>query len=135
MKAVGFWAAEKIINHPIIAYVFEQGSAHDKQVKRLLDEELPDEDRWFFRMATLTLADKRILTPLQAADIAAYEAMKEIARILNASNQRPARLSGVNLGKTRRDIWLYCGREDFLSSIEQAALRAKAYPESAKKAK
>lgn len=132
MKAVGFWAAENIINHPLIAYVFEKGSEHDKQVKKLLDAELPDEDRWFFRMASLTHVDKKVKTPLQAADVVAYEAMKEITRRLNAENQRSARLSGINLGKTKRDIWLYCGKIDFISSIEQAELRAKAYHKSEK---
>lgn len=134
MKAVGFWAAEKLIHHPLIAYIFEQGSEHDKQVKRLLDEELPDEDRWFFRLASLKHVDKKTggMPPLQAADIVAYEAMKEIARRLNTEKQRPARLSGINLGKTNRDIWLYCGKRDFISSIEQAELRAKAYPKSEK---
>jgi hypothetical protein len=44
-------------------------------------------------------------------------------------------LSGVNLGKTKRDIWLYCGTMDFIASIEQAELRAKAYSKSEKAAK
>ena len=128
MKAVGFWAAHKIINHQIIAYVFEQ-SPHDGKLRKLFTEVLTDEDRWFFRMASLTVADKRIITPLQAADVVAYESTKEIARKLNASNTRPARMSGLNLGKNReRDVWLYCDRLAFVESIAQAKVRAKAYP-------
>lgn len=131
MKAVGFWAAGNIINHPLITYVFEEGSDHDNEVKKLLYEELPDEDRRFFRMASLRHVKKK-MPPLQAADVVAYEAMKEVTRRLNTENQRPARLSGINLGKTKRDIWRYCGTIDFISSIEQAELRAKAYPKSEK---
>lgn len=132
MIGVGYWAANNIINYPLIAYVFEKGSAHDKQVRRLLDVELPDVDRSFFRMASLALADKRDKSPLQAADIVAYEAMKEIARLLNTLTKRPARLSGINLGKTNRDIWRYCVKADFIKAIEQAGIRARAYPQSAK---
>jgi hypothetical protein len=46
-------AAENIINHPIIAYVFEEGPPHDKQLSRLV-ETFTDEDKWFFRMASLS---------------------------------------------------------------------------------
>lgn len=127
MKAVGFWAAKNIINHPVIAYIFEQ-SPQDRKLKKLFTETLSDEDRWFFRMASLTVADKRIVSPLQAADMLAYEANKEVVRKLNPINPRPVRLSGKNLANNPdRDKWYYCEKFAFLGAIEQAALRTKAY--------
>jgi hypothetical protein len=47
MKAVGFWAAENLIHHPIIAYIFEEGQPHQRELKRLADG-LADEDKWFW---------------------------------------------------------------------------------------
>jgi hypothetical protein len=127
MKAVGVWAARNIINYPLIAYIFEKGSPHDNKLKRLFTEEFTDEDRWFFRMASLAFVDKKIMSPLQAADIVAYESRKEIVRRLDVANPRPARLSGINLGKTNRDVWMYCEKYDFIKSIGDAELRAKDY--------
>lgn len=133
MKAVGFWAAGNILNHPVIAYIFEQ-SPQDKKLRKLFTETLTDEDRWFFRMASLTVADKRIVSPLQAADMLAYEANKEVVRKLTPVNARPVRLSGKNLAiHPERDKWFYCEHYAFLGAIRDAALRAKAYPKSEKK--
>jgi hypothetical protein len=125
MKAVGFWAAESILNHPM-AYTFELGSHYQGQLKTLLAN-LSDEDRFFFRFGSLTFADKKLTRPLQAADMVAYESTKEIARKLDSFNERPARLSGINLGKTKRDQWFYCEKFAFVGTIHDAALRAKAY--------
>ncbi len=127
MKAVGFWAAENIINHPVIAYIFEEGSPQDKQLNRLV-ESLTDEDKWFFRMASLTFAKKKLLNPLQAADVVAYESTKEVARKVNPFNERRARLSGVNLASDpTRNKWFYCEKYAFLGALKNEALRARDY--------
>jgi Protein of unknown function (DUF3800) len=127
MKQVGFWAAENIINYPVIAYIFEEGQPHERQMARLV-ETLTDEDKWFFRMASLIFAKKKSLNPLQAADVVAYESMKEIARSINPLNKRGSRLSGINLARDRtRNQWLFCGEYDFIASIKSAELRAKDY--------
>ncbi len=127
MKTVGFWAAQNIINHPIIAYIFEEGSPQDKQLRRLV-ETLTEEDQWFFRMASLTFAKKKSLNPLQAADVVAYESTKECARKLNPLNERRARLSGMNLASDpARNKWFYCEKYAFIGAIEQAVIRANAY--------
>jgi hypothetical protein len=132
MKMVGFWAAQKIINHPIIAYIFEEGQPHQRQLSRLV-ETLTDEDKWFFRMASVMFAPKKGengVSPLQAADIVAYESMREIARQITPTNRREARLSGKNLARDReRNQWLYSVRNDFIKSISDAELRAKDYAE------
>lgn len=127
MKAVGLWAAEHIINHPVIAYVFEEGPPHDKQLSRLV-KTLTDEDKWFFRMASLSFGQKKLLNPLQAADVVAYESTKEIARKVNPFNKRRARLSGINLANDpERNKWLYCEKYAFLATIRDAGLRTKDY--------
>ena len=95
MKAVGLWAAESIVNHPM-SYVFELGSQYQGKLRTLLSS-LPDEDRGWFRFGSLRFADKKSTRPLQAADIVVYESMKDVARRLDETNQRPARLSGLNL--------------------------------------
>jgi hypothetical protein len=127
MKAVGFWAAKSIINHPVITYIFEEGQPHQRQLTGLV-ETLTDEDKWFFRMASLIFGKKKMLNPLQAADVVAYESMKEIARKVNPFNERRARLSGINLASDReRNQWLYCEHYAFLGAIRDAELRVKDY--------
>lgn len=127
MKAVGFWAAQNIINHPVIAYVFEEGQPHEKQLTRLV-ESLMEEDRWFFRMASVSFGKKKLLNPLQAADVVAYESTKEIARKVNPLNERRARLSGINLASDpARNKWFYCERYAFLGALRAAEIRAKEY--------
>ena len=75
-----------------------------------------------------------MLTPLQAADVVAYESTKEISRKLNPLNQRRARLSGINLANNpERNRWLYCEKYAFVKTIRDAELRAIAYPRSAAK--
>lgn len=130
MKGLGFWAAFHIVNHPVIEYVFEEGQPHQKQINRMI-ETLTDEDRWFFRMASIRFAPKKGrsgLNPLQSADMVAYEATKDISRKLNPLNTRKARLSGLNLASDpSRHIWRYCGRLDFIETISDAEKRAKEY--------
>jgi len=130
MKGVGFWAAYNIINHPIIAYVFEEGQPHQKHVNRLVGR-FTDEDKWFFRLASISFAAKkgpRGLNPLQAADMVAYEATKDVARRLNPLNTRKARLSGLNLASDpKRHIWRYCGTADFLGTIGDGKRRTEDY--------
>jgi hypothetical protein len=123
MKQVGLWAAENIINHPVIAYVFENGP-EDRRLNHLVDS-LTDEDRWYFRMASLTFAPKT-LNPLQSADVVAYEATKEISRTLDPLTQRKARKSALNLaGDRERNQWLYCGTQQFIRTLSDAKIRSK----------
>ncbi|MFN2492253.1 MAG: DUF3800 domain-containing protein [Pyrinomonadaceae bacterium] len=127
LKGVGFWAASNIVNHPVIAYIFEEGQPHQRQLSRLVDS-LTDEDKSFFRMASLSFAGKKSLNPLQSADVVAYEASKEATRRLDPDNPRRARLSGLNLASDpSKNIWRYCGRQDFLDTLRDAELRAKDY--------
>jgi hypothetical protein len=127
MKMVGVWAAQNIINHPVIGYIFEDGQPHKKQLRRLEDT-FTDEDKWFFRMAFLNFGKKKEMNPLQSADVVAYESTKEIARKVNPLNKRGARLSGINLASDpTRNAWLYCGEFDLIQTIRDAELRAKDY--------
>jgi hypothetical protein len=127
MKLIGWWTAMNVMYNPL-AYTFEQGSKHDKHLRRIFTEELREEDRSYFRIGSLTLADKRELAPLQAADVFAYEAMKEVARVLTPSNTRAARESGKNLNRRDKDYWIYCEKTSLIQSYEDALLRRAAYP-------
>lgn len=129
MKAIGFWTAQNIINYPI-AYVFERGSAHEKELNRLFNEGLLDVDHSFFRLGSLTHKDKRESVPLQAADILAYETLKEVERRLTITNPRPVRESIKNLGRVEADWWVYCERYTFLQSFHDHAKRRAGYPGS-----
>jgi hypothetical protein len=136
MKMIGFWTAQRVMYDPI-AYVFEQGSKYDKQLKKRFNEELHEEDRNFFRIGSFALADKvaepmdnRPATPLQAADILAYETTKEVVRRLTPINPRGVRQSIKSLAKVGLDQWLYCERESLIASHHAALLRRKAYPDS-----
>ena len=116
-----------LIHHPIIAYVFEEGQPHQRKLARLVDC-LTDEEKWFFRMTSLSFGKKKTLNPLQAADVVAYESMKEIVRKVNPFNERRARLSGLNLASNpARNRWFYCEEYAFLNTIENATLRAQPY--------
>jgi hypothetical protein len=130
MKQVGLWAATHIINHQVIAYVFEEGQPHERQLNRLI-ETLTDEDKWYFRMASLTFANKKgdgSINALQAADMVAYEAMKEIERKVNPFNERKVRLSGMNLAEDRtRNQFLYCEYFAFLGAIRDQEMRSGDY--------
>lgn len=128
MTAIGYWRAESIMYNPL-AYVLEQGFKNDKHLRRVFNEELREEDRNFFRIGSLTLADKKAMMPLQAADIYAYEAMKEIARQLTPDNKRGARESGKNLIRREYDLWRYCERTALVAAYEGALRRRIAYPD------
>ena len=126
MKMIGFWTGMNVRYDPI-SYVFEQGSRHDKHLRRLFNEELRDEDRNFFRVGSFELADKRVKSPLQAADILAYETTKEVVRRLTPVNPRVVRESIRNLGRVEIDQWLYCEKSSLIGSYNDALLRRRAY--------
>lgn len=135
MKMIGFWTARNVMYEPI-AYVFEQGSKYDKHLQRRFNKELREEDRNFFRIGSIALADKipapmdnRPATPLQAADILAYETTKEVVRRLTPVNPRAVRESIKNLGRIEIDQWLYCEKLSLIASYEDALRRRRAYPD------
>jgi hypothetical protein len=129
MKMIGLWTAMNVMYNPI-AYVFEQGSKYDKPLRRQFTEELCPEDRNYYRIGSLTLADKKDMVPLQAADIFAYEAMKEIERLLTPVNRRAARESGKHLNRRESDYWAYCEKSSLIQSYDDALRRREAYPDT-----
>jgi hypothetical protein len=130
MAMIGWWTAENVMYTPI-RYIFEQGSKHDKQLRRCFQEELRDEDRGFCRVGSFELRDKREKLPLQAADILAYETTKEVVRRLTIENPRGMRESIKNLGKVEKDQWIYYDKQALIDSYNSALLRRRAYPDSA----
>lgn len=136
MKMIGFWTAQNVMYDPI-AYVFEKGSKYDKQLQKWFNEDLREEDRNFFRIGTFVLSDKvaspmdhRPATPLQAADILAYETTKEVVRRLTPVNPRAIRESIKNLGRVEIDQWLYCEKLSLINSYNDALRRRRAYPDT-----
>jgi hypothetical protein len=127
MKMIGFWTARNIMHDPL-SYVFEKGSKHDKDLKKLFDE-VPPKDRQFFRVGQFQLEDKKKVRPLQAADVLAYETTKEVTRRITINNKRAVRASIRNLGRPETDQWLYCDSSALIRSYEDALLRRRAYPQ------
>ncbi len=96
IAAINVWCAEKKYNRPI-QYVFEAGTAGHGQVNKLLQELYSNRnDRDRFRIRGWSFQDKSV-TPLQAADVLAYEGFKQIENQLHDRGQRPERISFTHL--------------------------------------
>jgi hypothetical protein len=111
MKHIKRWADSVILREPI-AYIFEQGSLHNKQLRKLFAE-MTDEQEDQFRLGSVDFKNKWDCSPLQAADIIAVETRWEFCRQLNASNTRAARKSLLNLEVHSLDEWYYIDKKHF----------------------
>jgi uncharacterized protein DUF3800 len=78
------------------SYVFERGFRGAGHMVEAFGR-ASDEVRRAYRFGALSFADKRAVIPLQAADILAYEACKQVPRRMGADG-RPTRKSAVSLG-------------------------------------
>ena len=117
LSQVGEWADQYGHDEPI-AYVLESGAGFNKQLDKLRDELGGNEVRKKrYRFGSLTIADKRQMNPLQAADILAYELNKEMVNfIIPGKGVRRPRYSAITLleGQPKE----YCGhytKADLLS--------------------
>jgi hypothetical protein len=110
MKHIANWANRINLREPIL-YVFEKGSNHDKDLRRLFNESLTEQEGAHYRVERLAFGTKED-SPLQAADIAAYEMTKEISRMFDENNNRPSRASIKNL-ICPLDEWFYMDKEQF----------------------
>lgn len=116
MKLIAKWADNEKIKEPM-PYVFESGSAHDKELRRLFDDTMDEGEKAAYRCASISFADKKDIEMLQAADVLAYEITKEYSRQLTPNNTRPVRESIKNLSLPRLDDWTYFGRKEFLEAL------------------
>jgi hypothetical protein len=112
MKHIANWCNENNYNAPM-AYVFEKGSAHDKEIRKLFEEILGAGEREFYRVGSFSFADKKDVLPLQASDILAYEVTKETSRQRDQGTTRLTRKSIKNLHVSRLDMWVYSTAEHF----------------------
>lgn len=77
MRDITKWA-DANNRHDPIAYTFESGDGYDGELDAIRNEITGDENnRRRYRFCSLNTADKRRLSPLQAADILGYEIYKE----------------------------------------------------------
>jgi len=106
MQIIGNWADQVKYNGPI-AYVFEDGAAHRTELTTSLRDILRDDvNKRRFRFISSTYADKRAFTPLQAADILAYEACKDMRNQTVDGHVRRQRVSYRALLDGIRGSWL-----------------------------
>jgi len=120
LSIISFWAQEYEREEPI-AYVIEHGAGYNHEIDKSFSAVFAREEmRKFFRLGSLTFADKKQALPLQAADLLAYEVWKDSSNeFLNENDQkRPQRKSFVSLlEKLHRGS--YWGRDEFLRERER----------------
>lgn len=110
---VEMWADEFKHTEPI-AYVFEQGAGYQRELddmRRWIEsnEEIKKRLRW----GSFTTADKRLLNPLQAADIHAFETYKEMDNFIVLQQEvRGLRKSMIELIKGERYYGTFCSLEN-----------------------
>lgn len=128
MQIIAAWADQVKHDGPI-AYVFEDGAVHRTELTSSLRSILKDEvNKRRFRFISLTYADKREFSPLQAADILAYEACKDFRNQTVDGHVRRQRVSYRALLAGIHGPWLnykscrFFAREHF-SRFKQGLMR------------
>jgi hypothetical protein len=123
MQYISNWLRTQNYKEPI-SYVFESGSGFDADVVRLIESIINDEKVADVYLAgSCTIENKRMLLPLQAADILAYEVTKVHAREIDNGNTRPIRQSIRNLRLPSFNEWYYFTKNELLAKIESARER------------
>lgn len=116
LRSVGAWAHNAKPSAPII-YILETGAGYNRAVdfvRQYILEERKRKD--FFWFDSITLASKEEFSPLQAADILAYESWEEVCNsIVSNSPKRPVRASARFLWEKQRHKYmkLYIDKEWF----------------------
>jgi len=118
MKNINTWQKRAHINKPI-EYIFERGSGHDTMLKRIFDE-MDAEQMNFYRAGGGINFFGKETTPLQAADMLAYENRLEMCRQVNPTNRPKVRESLRNLRRAEND-WSYYNAEHITIVLETAA--------------
>ncbi len=111
LKHIAEWATEAGVIEPIL-YVFEEGTVDDKELRRLFNQTVTAEQKAHYRIRSLAFGTKE-LSPLQAADIVAYETRKEISRRLDSEHHRDVRASIKHLNDAKRDVWAIMDKRHF----------------------
>ena len=97
----------RLSGDPYVAYTFESGAEGAGQMLKVFQDNYRDENaRRDLRLDSIHFEDKRKFSPLQAADILAYELYKHLPRQLG-TEKRPARYTLRELAKLPRSWgWL-----------------------------
>lgn len=112
LKLIRHWADEQKISDRFL-YVFESGAGiREKELRRAMNT-MTDEQKEAYRVDSVAFMDKRKLSPLQAADILAFETRKEACRQLDSTNTRKMRESIKNLHVPLIDEWAFIDKKDF----------------------
>jgi len=131
IAAINVWCTERNYNRPI-QYVFEAGTAGHGQVDKMLRELYSNRnDRDRFRIRGWSFQDKS-MTPLQAADVLAYEGFKQIENQVIDRGQRRERISFTHLVSTSDHHLQYWDRKRLLGWLKdhQQHLRDKSISRS-----
>jgi hypothetical protein len=126
ITAINVWCAQRKYNRPI-QYVFEAGTAGYGQVEKMIQELYSNQnDREKYRIRGWSFQDKSV-TPLQAADVLAYEGFKQIENQVLDKGQRPERISFTHLVSASHHHLQYWDRNRLLIWLEsyQRQLRDK----------
>lgn len=87
---------------PFVAYIFESGAEGFGQIAKFFQDNYKDvSTRRELRLLSLAFEDKRLVKPLQAADLLAYELYKHLPRHLG-QDDRPARYTLKALARLPR---------------------------------
>ena len=109
-------------------FVFDQDSSIATQVLRVFSfvkQEMKTDEQLRFSIGDLTFADSRVATPLQAADLLAYESHR-YAKKAGGGNDVPMRQEyrrALTRARSKHDFWLFDGPrfKSFADSLEVTA--------------
>jgi uncharacterized protein DUF3800 len=109
-------------------FVFDQDSRIATQVVKVfsyIKQEMKTDEHLRFSIGDLTFADSRVATPLQAADLLAYEAHR-YAKKAQGSDDAPMRQEyrrALTRARSKHDFWLFDGPrfKSFADSLEATA--------------
>lgn len=104
LRGVHNWAGENARDEPI-AFVFEQGAEHCKEILEAFSKAQKDPQFSVnFKLASLKFENRREVIPLQVADLLAYEVWKNVCNDL-LPNPRPVRWPLTRLSNVPIQIW------------------------------
>jgi hypothetical protein len=119
LKSMAEWS--KTLRRPEpIACVLEAGAGFGGQVEEIRKSILKTESRkQYYRIASITFADKKDITPLQAADFLAYEAYKEADNgLVGTIEKKPVRRSFEALLTDQNVKYLkFCSKKTYFGEM------------------
>jgi len=121
-KRIREWADSQKL-HDGLLYVFEKsGSIYEKELRKAIGR-MTDEQKEAYRITKVAFVDKREMSPLQAADILAFETRKEMCRQLAPTNTRKTRQSIRNMYVPSIDEWTFVDRKHFREILARPSIK------------